>query len=129
MHLECRLMTYHPRTIQYPVTKKEEEDDEAGWGFTVKQLATTIHEDSVVYTVSASSLTTDDGSSHTYMPSAGLLQEVTVRQHMPLSSWIQRACYKKWNGKPGLACVNVRHPPWKTHPVGVVSWTGRSVVK
>ena len=58
-----------------------------------------------------------------------MLQEVTVRQHMPLSSWIQRACYKKWNGKPGLACVNVQHPPWKTHPVGVVSWTGRIVVK
>ena len=74
MHLESRLMTYHTRTLQYSVQKKkkkeEDEDDEAGWGFTVKQLATTIHEVSVVYTVSASSLTTDDGSSHTYMPSA-----------------------------------------------------------
>ena len=85
--------------------KEAEEEDEAGWGFTVKQLATTIHEDSVAYTVSTSSLTTDDGSSHTYMPSAGLLQEVTVRPHVPLASWIQPACYKKWNGKPGLAYV------------------------
>ena len=31
--------------------------DQSGWGFAVKQGATTIHEDSAAYTVSASSLT------------------------------------------------------------------------
>ena len=31
--------------------------DQSGWGFTVKQGATTIHEDSAPYTVSTSSLT------------------------------------------------------------------------
>ena len=30
-----------------------------------------------------------------------------------------------WNRKPGLACVNVQHPPSKNH-VGVLSWTCRS---
>ena len=41
--------------IMYPdgsVTKHQ-----SGWGFAVKQGATTIHEDSAAYTVSASSLT------------------------------------------------------------------------
>ena len=33
--------------------------------------------------------------------------------------------YKKWNGKPRLAFVNVRHPPSK-NPIGVLSWTCRS---
>ena len=32
---------------------------------------------------------------------------------------------KKWNGKPGLKCVNCRHPLLKT-PVGVLPWTCRS---
>ena len=31
--------------------------DQSGWGFTVKQGATTIHEDSAAYTVSTSTLT------------------------------------------------------------------------
>ena len=31
--------------------------DQSGWGFTVKQGATTIHKDSAAYTVSTSSLT------------------------------------------------------------------------
>ena len=38
--------------IEGSVTK-----DQSGWGFTVKQGATTIHEDSTAYTVSSSSLT------------------------------------------------------------------------
>ena len=33
--------------------------DQSGWGFTVKQGATTIHEDSAAYTVSTSSWTMD----------------------------------------------------------------------
>ena len=59
------------------------------------------------------------------MPSSTRLpQEVTVGPHMLASSQIQWACYKKWNGKPRLECVNGRHPPSKT-PVGVLPWTCR----
>ena len=38
-------------------------NDQSGWGFTVKQGATTIHEDSTAYTVSTSSLTMETLSS------------------------------------------------------------------
>ena len=48
--------------------------DQSRWGFTVKQGATNIHEDSVAYTVSTSSLTMEvEAVTH-----AGLPQEVTV---------------------------------------------------
>ena len=61
------------------------------WGFTVKQGATTIHEDSAAYTVSTSSLTMEvEAVTHAVLP-----QEVTVGPHMPSSSQIQCACYKK----------------------------------
>jgi len=43
------------------------------------------------------------------MSSAGLPQEVTVGLHMPSSSEIQWACYKKWKGKPRLECVGGWH--------------------
>ena len=61
--------------------------DQPGWGFTVKQGATTIHEDGL-------NIQLDDrgGNSkrkQSRMPSAGLPQEVTVRPHMPSSSQIQ----------------------------------------
>ena len=36
--------------------------DQSGWGFSVKQGATTIHEDSAAYTVSTSSLTMEVGA-------------------------------------------------------------------
>ena len=58
------------------------------------------------------------------MPSAGLPQEVTVILHMPSSSRIEWACYKKWKveweAQTGMCwwC----HPPSKT-PVGVRPWT------
>ena len=35
-------------------------EDQSGWGFTVKQGVTTIHEDSAAYTVSTSSLTMEE---------------------------------------------------------------------
>ena len=56
----------------------------SGWGFTVKQVATTIHEDSAAYTVSTSSLTMEVKQS--LMPSAGLPQQVTAGPHRPSSS-------------------------------------------
>ena len=39
---------------------------------------------------------------HTF--SAELFREVTVRPHIPPSSQILWACYKRWNGKTILAC-------------------------
>ena len=38
-----------------------------------------------------------------------IASKVTVGLHMPSSSQIQWACYKKRNGKPRLECVNGRH--------------------
>jgi len=35
-------------------------NDQSGWGYTVKQRATTVHEDSTAYTVSASCLTMEE---------------------------------------------------------------------
>ena len=70
--------------------------DQSGWGFTAKQGATTIHEDSAAYMVSTSSLTMEvEAVTHA---SAGLPPEVTVRPHMPSSSQIQLACYKLKSG-------------------------------
>ena len=40
-----------------------------------------------------------------------IASKVTVGLHMPSSSQIQWACYKKRNGKPRLECVNGRHTP------------------
>ena len=65
--------------------------DQSGWGFTVKQGATAIHEDSAGLNLQ---LDNGGGSSHP-CPPVGLPQEVTVGPHMPSSSLIQRACYKK----------------------------------
>ena len=42
------------------------------------------------------------------MPSAGLPEVVTIRPHMSSSSQTECACYKKWNGKPRLECVDGR---------------------
>ena len=67
--------------------------DQSGWGFTVKQGATTIHEDSAACMVSTSSLTMEvEVVTHVFR---GLPREVTVRPHMPSSSQIQSVCYKK----------------------------------
>ena len=95
-------------------------NDQSGWGFSVKQGATTVREDSAAYTVSNSTLTMEveavtlalrwialRGDSRTtyaiiFTDSVSLLQIV---QHL--------------NGKPRLKCVNGRHPPSKP-PVGVL---------
>ena len=96
--------------------------DQSGWGFTVKQGATTIHEDSAAYTVSTSSLTMEvEVVTQAFL---ALPQEVTDRSHIPSSS--QLATYSaKWNGKPRLECADGRHLPSKI-PVGVLPWTCRS---
>ena len=58
--------------------------DQSGWGFTVKQGATTIHEDSAAYTVSTSSLTME-AATHVLRWTASR----SDRPHMPSSSQIQ----------------------------------------
>ena len=60
--------------------------DQSGWGFTVKQGATTIHEDSAVYIIRSQPPAWQWRWKQSPMPSAGLHQEVTVRPHMPSSS-------------------------------------------
>ena len=61
--------------------------DQSGWGFTVKEGATTIHDDIAAFSVTASSLTMEVEA--VTLASAGLLQEVTVRPHMSASPQIQ----------------------------------------
>ena len=65
--------------------------DQSEWGFTVKQGATTIHEDSSA--ASTSSLTMEVEAvtyALCWIASRG------DRLHMPSSSQIRWACYKKW---------------------------------
>ena len=61
--------------------------EQSGWGFTVKQGASVIHEDSAANTVLTSSLTMEVEA--VIMPSAGLPQEVTVIPQVTSSSQIQ----------------------------------------
>ena len=61
--------------------------DQQGWGFTVKQGATTIHEDGLH--IQLNDWGGNSKRKQSRMPSAGLPQEVTVRPHMPSSSQIQ----------------------------------------
>ena len=55
------------------------------------------------------------------MPSAGLPQEVSVRQHSRHPHIFNEFATEsgKWNGKSGLECVDGRHPSSKT-PVGLL---------
>ena len=64
------------------------------------------------------------GNSHTRFPVDCLKrwQSITHRQTHRFNALAPIG--EKWNGKPRLACVNVRHSPWKT-PVGVMPWTCR----
>ena len=79
-------MAQSPKTGQGP-----------GWGFTVKQGVTTIHEDSAAYTVwPVFMVQVDNGGGSSHLPSAELPQEETVGPHMLSSSQIQWACYKNW---------------------------------
>ena len=92
--------------------------DQSGWGFTVKQGATTIHEDSAAYTVSASSLTMEvEAVTHAFR----WIQPPHISNGLATKN-------EKWNGKPRLEYVNDRHPPSNT-PVGVLPWACRSEAK
>ena len=99
--------------------------DQPGWGFTVKEGVTTIH-NTVQPILSQPPAWQQSESSHTWPP-----LEVTVGPHIPSSSLIQWACYKQtnkseqWNGKPWLECVTGWHPALKT-PVDVQRLTCQS---
>ena len=79
--------------------------DQWGWGFTVKQDATTIHEDSASYTVSTSSLTMEvEAVTHA-------LRCIDYTCHdRPRFNELETQS-EEWNGKPRLECVDGQNPP------------------
>ena len=94
--------------------------DQSGWGFTVKQGATTIHEDSAACEVSTSSLTMEmEAVTHAlrWIASRGDSHAIILTDSMSLLQKVE------WKAQTGMS--HVRHPPSK-NPVGVRSWTCRS---
>ena len=91
------------------------------------QGATTIHQDCSLHGLNPQ-LDNGGGSMLSPMPSAGLLQEVTVIPHKlyyhPYRFNTLAAKSEEWNGKPRLECAHGRHPLPKT-PVDVLLWTCR----
>ena len=74
--------------------------DQSGWGITVKQSATAIHEDSAALYGLNLQLDNGGGSSHQCPPLDCLKKWQSGHTcHHPhiLSHW---SCYKNWNGKP-----------------------------
>ena len=75
--------------------------DQSGWGFTVKQGATTIHEDSAVYTILTSSFTMElEAVTHN-------LRWIASRGDSQIThTIIFTACYKKckveWEAQTGM---------------------------
>ena len=99
--------------------------DQLGWGFTVKQSATTV-QDSAAYTVSTFSLTMEVEAvtyALRWIASRGDSQTTHAIILTDTMSLLQKS--EKWNGKPRLECIDGRHPPSKT-PVGVLPWTCRN---
>ena len=102
---EIKLLIQENRTPQDLIVDADGSvtKDQSGWGFTAKQGATTIHEDSATYTISTSSLTMEvETVTHVFR---GLPQEVTFTSHMLSSSQIQSACCTKckveWEAQTG----------------------------
>ena len=92
--------------------------DQLGWGFTVKQSATTV-QDSAAYTVSTFSLTMEvEAVTHALhrFSSGGDSQTTHAIIFTDSMSLLQKS--EKWNGKPRLECVNGRHPPLKYISLG-----------
>ena len=99
--------------------------DQSGWGVTVKQGATTIHEDSAANMVSTSSLTVEvEAVIHALCWNASRGDSRTT--HAIILTVDELATKNKnWNGEPRLEFVSRQHPPLKT-PVGVLPWTCQS---
>ena len=97
--------------------------DQSGWGFTVKQGATTIHEHSAPYTGSTSSLTMEvEAVTHALRWIATRGDRRTTHTILLRDSVSLLQKVKSGSGKPRLECVDGRHPPSKTN-VGVLPWT------
>ena len=97
--------------------------DQSGWGFTVKQDATTIHEDSAAYSVSSSSLIVEvEAVTHAFRWIASGSDSGTTSVIIPTDSI---SLLQKVESEPRLECVDGRHPPLRT-PAGVLPWTCRS---
>ena len=99
--------------------------DQSGWGFTVKQGATTIHEDSAACMVSTSSLTMKVEAVTCVLRWIASRGDSQTTRHHPHRFNELATKSEKWNGKPTVECVDGQHPPSKT-PVGVLPWTCRS---
>ena len=82
--------------------------DQSGWGFTVKQGTTTLHEDGAAYTVSTSSFTMGvDADTHALRWIAPRGDSETMHAIFLTDSMSLTATKsKKWNTKPRLAFVN-----------------------
>ena len=99
--------------------------DQSGWGFTVKENATTIHEDSAADTVLIFNLQLDNGGGRSH---SGLRWIASRDGSQPTCAIILidslSLLQKVKNGKgikPRLTCVNVQYPPAETL-VGVLPW-------
>ena len=100
---------------------------QSGWGFTAKQGATSIHEDSAAYAVSTSSLTMEtEAVTHAlyWIISRGDSQTA----HAIILSDSVSLLQKVKSGMPTPARVNVRHPLSETL-VDVLRWTCQNEVK
>ena len=86
--------------------------DQSGWGFTAKQGATTIHDDSAACTVSTSSLNIEvEAVNHAlrWIASRGYSQTThatILTDSMSLLKKEKEKKSEKWNGKPRLECVD-----------------------
>ena len=97
-----------------------------GWGFIVKQGASTIHEDSAVYEVSTSSLTMEmEAVTHALCGIASRGDSPTT--HAIILTYSMNLLRKvEWEAQAGMCqCSTPTYPPSK-NPVGVLYWTCRS---
>ena len=100
--------------------------DQSGWGFTVEQGATTIHEDIAVYAVSTASMRMEEEAvTHALGWIASSVDSWNTHAVIFTDSLSLLPKSEEWNWKPRLECITGRHPPSKT-PVGLLPWTFRS---
>ena len=97
--------------------------DQPGWGFAVKQSATTIHKDGAAHTVSTCSLTIMEVDARNHPCWTASRGDSQTTHAIILTDSMSLPQKVEW--EPRLECVNGWYPPSKT-PVGVLPWTCRS---
>ena len=100
--------------------------DQSGWGFTVKQGVTTIHEDSAAYEVSTSSLTMEtEAVTHAlrWIASRGDSQTTHAIILTDSMSLLQKMKSLNLMGRLAYWSVFDIHLQTSKNPVGVLSWT------